>query len=251
MTKKKKRHLHFKSVLFILLFGYLLFMAGYYIYKLPVKNIYITGNNILSDQEIIDASKLKNYPSIHKYSSHKIASNIKKLDLVDKVKVRKNFYGKVTIKVTEAKPVFYYRNDNKTYLSNGKSVTDNTYVGIPIIINYVPSKILKDLISSFTELSDDVVKQISEIEYNPDEKEGVVLDENRFLFRMNDTNQVYIDTINIAKLNNYQRIVAALEDGVHGYIYLNSNRDNASFKAFEEKQEEEKTEDEKKEENEN
>ncbi len=249
---KKKKHLHLKSVLFILLFGYLLFMAGYYIYKLPVKNIYITGNSILTDQEIIDASKLKSYPSIHKYSSHKIASNIKKLDLVDKVKVRKNIFGKVTIQITEAKPLFYYRNDNKTYLSNGKSVNDNTYVGIPIIINYVPSKILKDIISSFSELNDDVVNQVSEIEYAPDEKEGIVLDENRFLFRMNDTNQVYIDTINIAKLNSYQKIVAALDDGVHGYIYLNSNRDNASFKAFDEKQaEEEQPEDKKEEENEN
>ena len=250
MTKKKRR-LHFKSIIFILLFGYLLFMLGYYIYKLPVKNIYIKGNNILTDQEIIDASRLKNYPSIHKYSSKKIASNIKKLDLVKNVKVRKNFYGKVTIIVNEAKPLFYYRNDNKVYLSNEKAINDDKYVGIPIIINYVPSKILNDLIKSFVELDDDVIKQISEIEYNPDEKEGIILDENRFLFRMNDTNSVYVDTINIAKLNNYQRIVAALPDDVHGYIYLNSNRTNASFKAYDAPVPEDTEDDEIKEENEN
>ena len=53
---------------------------------------------------------------------------------------------------------------------------------------------------------------------------------------MSDTNTVYIDTINLEKLNNYQRICATLKEGVHGYIYLNSNRDNASFKAYETKE---------------
>ena len=229
---KKKKHIRFKSVIFLFLLGYLIFIFGSYIYKLPVKNIYIKGNDILTDQEIIDASKLKSYPSIHKYSRKKIESNVEKLDLVDKAKVKKNIYGKVTIEINEATPIFFYRNENKIYLSNKKSIADDKYIGIPIVINYVPSKILNDLITSFSELDKNVIKQISEIEYNPDEKDGVVLDENRFLFRMNDTNQVYIDTINIAKLNNYQKIVAALEDGVHGYIYLNSNRTNASFKAY-------------------
>ncbi len=231
--KKKKKRLRFKSVLFLLLLGYLIYMLGVYIYKLPVKNIYIKGNNILTDQEIIDAAKLKNYPSIHKYSTKKIKKNIKQLELVDDVKVTKDILGKVIITVTEAKPLFYYRPDNKIYLSNQKVVEDNSkYIGIPILINYVPKKILDDLIKYYAELNDDVIQQINEIEYSPDEKEGITLDENRFIIRMNDTNTVFIDTLNIAKLNNYQRIIAALEDGVHGYIYLNSNRTNASFQAY-------------------
>ena len=232
--KKKKRHIRLKSVLFLFLLGYLLFVLGMYIYKLPVKNIYIKGNNILTDQEIIDAAKLKDYPSIHKYSSHKIKNNIKKLELINSVKVKKNIKGKVTIIVDEAIPLFYYRNDDKIYLSNGKIVANNNkYVGIPILVNYVPKKILDDLTKYFVELNGDVIKQINEIEYSPDEKEGVTLDENRFVFRMNDTNTVFIDTLNIAKLNNYQKIIAALEDDVHGFIFLNSNRANASFQAYE------------------
>ena len=244
--KKRKKRLRFKSVLFLLLLGYLIFMLGMYIYKLPVKNIYIKGNSILTDQEIIDAAKLKDYPSIHKYTSRKIKKNIEKLELVDKAKVRKNILGKVTITITEAKPLFSYRPDNVVYLSNKKTVSENSkYIGIPILINYVPKKILNDLITYFVELNEDVVKQINELEYNPDEKEGVILDENRFIFRMNDTNTVYIDTLNVAKLNNYQKIIAALEDGVHGYIYMNSNRANASFQAYQtEPIEEEKKENE-------
>ena len=238
---KKKKNIRFRTILFFLLFGYLVIMCAYYIYKLPIKNIYITGNSLVSDQDIIDAANLKSYPSIHKYSRRKIAKNIKQLDLINDVKVKKNIFGKITIIVDEAKPIFYYRTDDKVYLSNGKSIIDNQmYYGIPIVINYVPDKVLNDLIKRFSSLQDSIISEISEIEYDPDEKDGTILDENRFLFRMNDTNSVYIDTINLAKLNNYQKIVAALDSNLHGYIYLNSNRANASFKAYEDKKKEEK-----------
>ena len=241
--KKKKKNIRFRTVLFFILFGYLVIMAGYYVYKLPVKNIYIVGNKLVSDQDIIDAANLKNYPSIHKYSRSKIAKNVKQLDLINDVKVKKNLLGKVTIIVEEARPIFYYRTNEKVYLSNGKSIIDNqTYYGIPIVINYVPNKILNDLIKRFSSLDESIISEISEIEYDPDEKEGTILDENRFIFRMNDTNSVYIDTINLAKLNNYQKIVAALDSDVHGYIYLNSNRTNASFKTYEDKKKEEQKE---------
>ena len=131
MTKKKK-NIRFRTVLFFLLFGYLVIMCAYYIYKLPIKNIYITGNSLVSDQDIIDAANLKSYPSIHKYSRRKIAKNIKQLDLINDVKVKKNIFGKVTIIVDEAKPIFYYRTDDKAQnKSDGSKVSrgDITYQG--------------------------------------------------------------------------------------------------------------------------
>ena len=237
MAKKNKKKIRIRSLLFIILFIYLIGSFGYYLFTLPIKNIYILGTNLIEDQEIIDIAGLKNYPSLVKINKSKIAKNIKQLELVDDVKVSKNIFGKITIKVTEAKPIFYYRSNNEIYLSNGKTVKDEQkYLGIPVIINYVPSDILDDLIKRFSELNNDIVGEISEIEYSPDEKNGNILDENRFIFRMSDTNTVYIDTINLEKLNNYQKICATLEEGVHGYIYLNSNRDNASFKAYESKE---------------
>ena len=239
MTKKNKKKIRIRSLLFIVLFIYLIASFGYYLFTLPIKNIYILGTNLIEDQEIIDIAGLKNYPPLVKINKSKIAQNIKKLELVDDVKVSKNIFGKITIKVTEAKPLFYYRSNNEIYLSNGKAIKDEQkYLGIPVVINYVPSNILNDLISRFSELNNDIVGEIREIEYSPDEKNGTIIDENRFIFRMSDTNTVYIDTINLEKLNNYQKICATLDEEVHGYIYLNSNRDNASFKAYESKDKE-------------
>ena len=51
---KKKKHIRFKSVIFLFLLGYLIFIFGSYIYKLPVKNIYIKGNDILTDADNTD-----------------------------------------------------------------------------------------------------------------------------------------------------------------------------------------------------
>ncbi|MBQ4584145.1 MAG: FtsQ-type POTRA domain-containing protein [Bacilli bacterium] len=237
MKKKNKKKIRIRSLLFIILFIYLIGSFGYYLFTLPIKNIYILGTNLIEDQEIIDIAGLKKYPSLFKINKSKIAKNVKKLELVDDVKVSRNIFGKVTIEVREAKPLFYYRSNDVIYLSNGKTIEDKQkYLGIPVVINYVPSDILDDLIKRFSDLNNNIIGEISEIEYSPDEKNGTILDENRFIFRMSDTNIVYIDTINLEKLNSYQKICATLEEGVHGYIYLNSNRDNASFKAYETKE---------------
>lgn len=234
MAKKNKKKIRIRSIIFIILFLYLIGSFSYYIFTLPIKNIYIIGTNLIEDQEIIDIAGLKNYPSILKLNINKMEKKVRELELVNDVKIKRNILGKVIIKITEAKPLFYYRANSVLYLSNGKTIKDEQkYLGIPIVINYVPSNILNDLIKRFSDLNDNIIGQISEIEYNPDEKNGTILDENRFIFRMSDTNTVYIDTINLEKLNNYQKICATLEEGVHGYIYLNSNRDNASFKAYE------------------
>lgn len=54
MTKKKnKKKRIFKFFLILIFIG----LAFIYIFTLPIKNIYITGNNILSEQEIIELAK--------------------------------------------------------------------------------------------------------------------------------------------------------------------------------------------------
>lgn len=42
----------------------ILVLSFLYIKRLPITNIYIVGNNILSDKEIIDISGIGNYPSL-------------------------------------------------------------------------------------------------------------------------------------------------------------------------------------------
>ena len=49
---------------------------------------------------------------------------------------------------------------------------------------------------------------ISEIEYSVEKYNDRVVDEERFLLRMIDGNTIYVNLVNIEKLNKYQEIYA-------------------------------------------
>ena len=135
--------------------------------------------------------------------------------------------------------LFYNKNNDKIVLSNEKEIEfSQKYLGIPTLLNYVPSDIYKDLIKGLNYINDDVLRIISEIEYSPSKtQDGEVIDDNRFMLRMNDTNLVYMNTINIKKLNRYMEItstVIATNSEKHGVLYLDSSiEDRFSFESFE------------------
>ena len=69
-------------LLFIISF---LGFSVYYIVMMPIRNIYIIGNNIISDEIIIEEAKIDSYPSFLLTSSAKIKNNIKKNKYVEDV----------------------------------------------------------------------------------------------------------------------------------------------------------------------
>ena len=233
LKRVKKRRLNLKAVIILLLIIYLIVMILYTIFTMPIKNIYITGTTLLTDNEIIEAAEIKNYPAIFKISKKKLEEKISNLELVESVELDKTLTGKLTIKIKEAIPLFYNRNTNKVVLSNKKEVEPSSrYLGIPTLINYVPTDILNDFIDTFSEIDLDIIKMINEIEYDPDISNDIVIDEYRFLLRMNDTNHVYVNIINMERLNDYEEIFATVGD-LHGTVYLDSyNADNIIFEAF-------------------
>lgn len=231
---KKKRRLNIRGLLVILLVLYLIGSFLYYIINLPIKTITINGTSKLSDVEIIETAKIKDYPAIFKLNTSKMKKNLKKLDLVADVKIKRNVFGNITIDITEEKILFLNRNKNKIVLANGSEIENNAnYYGYPILINYVPDTILKDFIEKLTKIDDNILSLISEIEYSPEKLDDLVLNENRFLLRMNDTNTVFVDTINLDKLNNYHKYFATINDDVRGIFYLDSNRGAVSFNSYE------------------
>lgn len=215
--KKKRRVLKVKNILIFFMVVLVIVGAIYYSFKMPVKNIYITGNDILSDDIIINDSKLVNYPSFLLTSSSEIESNIKNNNYVDKVKVKKKLGNIIEIKVTEYKVLAMVGVDEQLILSSGK-VVDNVYdiSDVPIINNTIVDDIFNDFISKFSQVNDNILRQISQIEYSP-----VNVDKMRFLLYMDDGNMVYITLTKIDKLNKYNRIKDKMENHT-GIIYLDS-----------------------------
>lgn len=234
-TKKVKvKKFSFKRLLLLLLVLYIIGFAIYYFLKMPIKNIYIKGTDLIIDNEIITTAKIKDYPSFFKCSNYTLSNRIKKIPLVKDVKIKKNIFGKLTIYVSEYKILFYNLESQKLVLENNKSIENNdNYKGVPTLINYVPDKIYKRLTKSLLKVDSDILALISEIEYSPTKNNDEVIDDTRFILRMNDGNTVYANLLNIKNLNHYKEIYSTLNNE-KGSLYLDSsNKENFYFQKYE------------------
>ena len=107
--------------------------------------------------------------------------------------------------------------DNTIYLANLEKITDdNKVIGIPTLINDVPSDILNKFLEKLKKIDSSVLSKISEISYKPNE-----YDKDLFLFLMNDGNYVYITTTKLSNIDKYENVLIQLE-GKKGIIYLDS-----------------------------
>lgn len=241
--KNKRRHLNKKGLFVILLSIYLIIMFFLYVYNLPIKNIIIMGSTTISDKDILKASKIDNYKRLVTLSKKKISNNIKSIKTIKDVKIKKKINGNVIIEVEEQNVLLFYTLDNTYILENNTKAISVPYtLGIPSLINFTPSDILKDFTSKLAKIDINIVSKISEIEYNPDIKNEKVIDDKRFLLRMNDGNQVYVNLANMDNLNKYEEIYQTLTD--KGVLYLDSSSNGVVFQTFEfiKKKESEKNE---------
>ncbi len=215
IKKKKLRLLPF--LIFIIIISIIVFVC-LFILDTKVKNIIITGNEILSDDEIIEYAGLSNYPSFYKTLNSNIKDGIKKNPLIKDVDVNRSFYHVIEIKVKEYE-ILYKREDNGKYvLDNKKEITldkETPYV-IPRLINEIPSTLLNRFIKYYKRIDLSIREKISEIKYDPND-----YDKDRFLLYMDDGNSVYVTITKFERLNYYNDVLPQL-DGKKGILYLDS-----------------------------
>lgn len=215
--KKKKTRLKLKNIFICLLVLSLLGLTGYYILMLPINNIYIKGNNIIKESEILTLAKLDTYPSFLLTSKKEIKNNLKKNKYIESINVKKQLGNIITIEIKEQQPLCVLKN-GKILLSNGTKLNnDYGLTDIPNLVNDdYDKKIENDFIKKFSKVEKNVLRQISQIEYSK-----TSVDNERFLLYMDDGNEVYITLTKIEKINKYNEIVEKM-DGSHGIIYLDS-----------------------------
>lgn len=188
---------------------------GYGYSRLSITNIYVLGNNILTEDEIIREADLITYPKIYQVSKRKIEQKLLQNDLIKEVNVSKSFFGKIKINIIENK--ILYRKNNNYILSSGKvSSLDKDIIDVPVLLNDIDTDVENKFIEKMTLVNHDILIKISEIEYAKNE-----LDDERFLFYMNDGNYVYITLSKINAVNNYNEIYPTL-GGKKGILYLDS-----------------------------
>ena len=214
MKNKKKGIKRLVKILIIII---IIIGIGWYLKELKIKNIYIKGNTTLKDYEIIELAGIQDYPNMFSISSKKIEQKLKMNKLISSIKVKKNLFGKIVIIIKEEKMLIKNELDNTIYLANLEKITDdNKVIGIPTLINDVPSDILNKFLEKLKKIDSSVLSKISEISYKPNE-----YDKDLFLFLMNDGNYVYITTTKLSNIDKYESVLIQLE-GKKGIIYLDS-----------------------------
>ena len=233
MSSKKRRKLNVKKLLVFLLALYLLGYGGYYLYTEPIRNIVITGNSLVNDIDIIKAAGLKKYPSIFSVKSKKLKAKIKELPLIEDVTIKKDLKFRLKITVKEAKVLFINSANNKIMLSDGRQLDNNyQYGSIPTLINYTPEDILKEFTKKFSVVDYGIISLISEIKYAPSiGEDGTPIDETRFIFYMNDGNQVYTNIDKCGGITLYREFFASIGKR-KGIWYLDSNYNSSLFKDY-------------------
>lgn len=213
-VKVKKKKLKVKNLLVTLIIIIIISLVGIDIIKLPVKNIYISGNYILNDKTIIDIADLENYPTYISTYFSKIKTKLLKNEYIKNVKIKRSLSRKIYIEIEEHKPICIYK--NKLILSSKTSVDNNYQIEyVPYVINNMDD-IYDKFVEKFTTVKKDILLKISHIEYVPNE-----VDKERFILYMTDSNYVYITLSKINKINKYNSIVSKLNNQ-KGIIYLDS-----------------------------
>lgn len=226
----KKRRLNLKKAFILALVIFIIGGILYYAFKLNVSSVTVSGANYISDSEIIKASNVLNKKFLM-VTSHQACKNIKNNDLINTCKIKKSWWLKINIIITENKPLFIYKENGSVMLSNGSQTKKSIY-GIPTLINYVPKKVLSKFIKGLTQIDDDIIQSISEIEYAPSlNEDGSLIDEERFMMTMNDGNVVYINNRNLKVLNKYEKIYASIGNK-KGYFNFDADYDNYFFQEF-------------------
>ena len=242
IKRKKKYKIKVKALIKLIVFVLVILFVSFFLFNIHIKNIYINGTTYVTDNEIISAAGIKNYPKLFKLSKSKMIKEIKRIPLVQDVKIKRNLLGQITINVTEYKVLFYYEYDKKYVASNGDMLAIDNAKGVPTLVNFTPDTIFEKLVVGLDKIDSNIISMINEIEYTPYRgSDGTIIDDTRFTLKMNDQNRIIMNTLNIKRLNDYNKIYASLGmDQLKGTLYLDTITDeNIYFESYEAEQREE------------
>ena len=214
--KRKKVRIKFKNILLFLVILAVLVLIVYFLLNSKINNIYVSGNNSLSEQEIIDLSGISEYSKFYQISSSKISKRLRSNPLIEKVHIKKHLHS-IEIIIEENDILLYTEYDSSILLSTGEKVyVEKKPLGIPLLANQVDEEYLEKFIAKMKTIDKNILVKISEISYDPTN-----LDNERFLLYMNDQNYVYLTLSKFNYINKYDELLPKLE-GKKGILYLDS-----------------------------
>ena len=224
MSKNKRKKVNRKFRIFILITTIVvlvllsIFLLCSYVFDVKTKAVIIHGNNVISDNQVLEIADLEDYPNFFLANTNSIEKKLNKNEFIDSAKVKRNILFQIHIYLVENKPLFVREDTNMIVFDKKKEVknTEGLVLDVPFLINYVPNTKYDNLIEKLKQIDYELLKKVSQIKYDPSK-----YDADRFLLYMNDSNRVYINLPKFKSFNKYDSMVTKFE-GKTGTLYLDS-----------------------------
>ncbi len=198
--KVKRRKIRYGRILFALVCIALILYILSFLLDAPIRNILVSGNTHITDQEVIELAGIQNYPSYYKTFTFEMKKKLEQDFRIKKATVKKK-QKTVFITIVENTPLFYNQTTGKTILLDLRET--ETINDAPVLLNYVPDTIYETFQKKMQLVNAEILDRISEIMYQPNN-----VDAERFLFIMADGNYVYVTLETLERINNYISIYA-------------------------------------------
>lgn len=216
--KKANRRLIFYLSVFFFLIAIIIYLQSPLSY---VKNIEVSGNSLLTKEDIIEQSHLTTTTNIWTVNREEITKKLRKHPVVKLVEVNRKLPWTINIQLIEHKHIGYVKNESDyiQLLGNG-SLMSTTHLSMngdaPLLVDFNDETVLLALSNELQQLPKSILNLISEIHFNPTEENN-----SKILLYMNDGFTVDTSTRNFAqKMKAYPSIVSQLDEGSEGVIHM-------------------------------
>ncbi|WP_245745254.1 cell division protein FtsQ/DivIB [Lentibacillus persicus] len=217
--KKANRRLIFYLSIFFFLISIIVYLQSPLSY---VRTIEVSGNSFVEDDVIIEASTIGKKTNIWSVSESEVSQAISENPVIQKAEVNRNLPWTIDINVSEFSHVGYIKRDDRysPVLGDGKvleNVKQRTVDGnAPLLMGFSETSYLNQMSEELKKLPESVLQLISEIHWQPSEK-----NEHKILLYMNDGYMVDGTIRNFAdKMRVYPSIVSQLDPESKGVIHI-------------------------------
>lgn len=213
LREKRRKRTNKKFITLLLLFFLTLFLLLYFQSSYSdIKNINITGSELVEEDVYLKQSDLKAGDSLWGFKTSDVEEKILEEYWVKDVNVKRKWLSSVEIEVEEYEKVAYISIDNDLYpmLENGEIFKESSFSGpidAPLFLNFEDEKLRKKLLVELSKLDPTVLSLISQINSTPSSADPYAI-----TLYMNDGYEVRAEITSLAKkLNYYPSIVAQIE----------------------------------------
>lgn len=218
--RKIKRRKRRRKIL--LLFVVVLFVVGFFISDFSkIQSITISGNQRISQEEILKLIPVKVHSSISLFtSSSAIEKSLEEMPAIKVATVNKDFFGNMKISVEETKPIAYQIVDTKIWIldEKGNMIINEandvlSYVQRCPKLNGFDENRAREFAKEYYKIPSQVQNQISDIKYSP-----LPSDETRCEFLMDDGKILYLRIEDMAGQlagDRYDAILREFPDAKH------------------------------------